>query len=134
MDEQTLAILHESLLAEAWHNAEVAAIVFDDDRSFLTANAAYLDLLGYSREEIGSIKAGANLLADEAGRAAVIELLIREDRLHGTMPIRRTDNQVLNVDYFVIPTRVARLRYYIALIWPADGNSRNPTRMTGSAR
>ena len=89
MDEQTLAILHESLLAEAWHNAEVGAMVFDDDRTFLTANAAYLDLLGYSRSEMSSIKAGTNLLADEPGRSAVIELLTREDRLHGTMPIRR---------------------------------------------
>ena len=119
MDEQTLAILHESLLAEAWHNAEVGAMVFDDDRTFLTANAAYLDLLGYSRSEMSSIKAGANLLADEPGRSAVIELLTREDRLNGTMPIRRKDGSVLNVDYFIVPTRVARLPYYIALLWPA---------------
>jgi PAS domain S-box-containing protein len=119
MDEQTLAILHESLLAEAWHNAEVGAIVFDDDRTFLTANAAYLDLLGYSRSEMSSIKAGTNLLADDPGRSAVIELLIREDRLNGTMPIRRKDGSVLNVDYFIVPTRVARLPYYIALLWPA---------------
>jgi PAS domain S-box-containing protein len=124
VDDQTLAILHESLLAEAWHNAEVAAMVFDEDRTFLTANAAYLDLLGYSRQEMSSVKAGANLLADEAGQAAVIALLISEGRLHGTMPIRRADDQVLNVDYFVIPTRVARLPYYIALIWPADGTNR----------
>jgi PAS domain S-box-containing protein len=121
LDEQTLAILHESLLAEAWHNAEVGVMVFDDDRTFLTANAAYLDLLGYSRQEIGGLRAGANLLADEEGRAAVIDLLVRTQRLSGTMPIRRKDGGLLNVDYFVIPTRVARLPYYIALLWPADG-------------
>jgi PAS domain S-box-containing protein len=123
MDEQTLAILHESLLAEAWHNAEVGAMVFDDDRTFLTANAAYLDLLGYSRSEMSSIKAGSNLLADEPGRSAVIELLIREDRLNGTMPIRRRDGSVLNVDYTIVPTRVAGLPYYIALLWPAAGRT-----------
>lgn len=123
MDEQTLAILHESLLTEAWHNAEVGTIVFDDERTFLTANAAYLDLLGYSRSEITDIKAGANLLADEPGRAAVIDLLIREKRLHGTMPIRRKDGGVLNVDYSIIPTHVARLPYYIALLWPAGGKA-----------
>jgi hypothetical protein len=49
----------------------------------------------------------------------VIELLIREDRLNGTMPVRRKDGSVLNVDYFIVPTRVARLPYYIALLWPA---------------
>ena len=74
MDEETLAILDDTLLAEAWHNAEVGVAVFDDERTVLTVNAAYLDLLGYSRLEIGSLKAGANLLADEPGRAAVIDL------------------------------------------------------------
>src|ERR1700751_5345427 len=119
MDEQPPAILHESLLAEAWHNAEVGAMVFDDDPTFLTANAAYLDLLGYSRSEMSSIKAGTNLLADEPGRAPRGGRLIPEDRLHGKMPIRRKDGSVLNVDYFIVPTRVARLPYYIALLWPA---------------
>jgi PAS domain S-box-containing protein len=123
VDEQTLAILHESLLAEAWHNADVGVIVFDDRRTFLTANAAYLDLLGYSRQEISGLRAGSNLLADEDGRGAVIELLVHNQRLHGTMPIRRKDGGLLNVDYFVIPTRVARLPYYIALLWPADGRN-----------
>jgi hypothetical protein len=53
----------------------------------------------------------------------VIELLIREDRLHGTMPIQRKDGSVLNVDYFIVPTRVARLPYYIALLWAAAGRT-----------
>lgn len=53
----------------------------------------------------------------------MIDLLIREKRLHGTMPIRRKDGRVLNVDYSIIPTQLARLPYYIALLWPADGKT-----------
>jgi PAS domain S-box-containing protein len=121
VDDQTLALLDEALLADAWHNADVGVVVFDDRRTFLTANAAYLDLLGYSRPEMTGMRAGANLLADEEGQAAVIDLLVRNERLHGTMPIRRKDGGLLNVDYFVIPTRVARLPYYIALLWPSNG-------------
>src|ERR1700760_4955579 len=116
-----MAVLHDALLAEAWRNAESAAIVFDDERTFLAANPAYLDLLGYSRQEVSELKAGANLLADEPGRAAVIELLVQKERLHGTMPIRRKDGRVLNVDYSIVPTRIARLPYFIAMLWPTDG-------------
>ncbi len=123
MNDDTLAVLHETLLAEAWRNAEAAVIVFDDARTFLAANAAYLDLLGYSRQEVSKLKAGANLLADEPGRDAVIELLVKEERLHGTMPIRRKDGRVLNVDYSIVPTRVARLPYYVALLWPEGGRT-----------
>lgn len=35
--------------------------------------------------------------------------------------IRRKDGRVLNVHYSIIPTQVARLPYYIALIWPVEG-------------
>jgi PAS domain S-box-containing protein len=100
-------------------------MVFDDQRTFLAANTAYLALLGYSRREISELKAGANLLADEPGRVAVVELLVQTQRLHGTMPIRRKDGRVLNVDYSIVPTRVAGLPYYIALMWPADGRTQD---------
>jgi PAS domain S-box-containing protein len=117
-------ILNETLLTEAWQNAKVGAVVFDDDRTFLTANQAYLELVGYSFDEIGRLKAGANLLADEEGRLGYLRLINRHERLHGSAPIRRKDGDVLMVDYFIVPTVVARLPYFIALMWPAESGRR----------
>ena len=113
-------IVHETLLTEAWQNAKVGVVVFDDDRTYLTANRAYLDLVGYSRDEIGELKAGANLLADEEGRLGYLNLINQHERLHGSAPIRRRDGEVLMVDYFIVPTVVAQLPYFVALMWPAE--------------
>jgi len=117
-------LLHETLLIEAWQHAKVGAVVFDDDRTYLTANQAYLELVGYSRDEIGWLKAGANLLVDEDGRLGYLRLINRHERLHGSAPIRRKDGEVLMVDYFIVPTVVARLPYFIALMWPAESGAR----------
>ena len=43
MSDEVYEILHETLLIEAWQHAKVGAVVFDDDRTFATANQAYLN-------------------------------------------------------------------------------------------
>ena len=120
MSDEVYEILHETLLIEAWQHAKVGAVVFDDDRTFATANQAYLELVGYTREEIRNLQAGANLLADEEGRLGYLKLINRHERLHGSAPIRRKNGEILMVDYFIVPTIVARLPYFIALMWPAE--------------
>jgi uncharacterized protein len=107
-------------IEEALGNASVAAIVFDEERTFLTANAAYLDLVGYSGDEIRGMRAGANLLVDEEGRLAYLELIARHEHLHGNAPIRRKDDRTVMVDYFIVPTRVHERACFIALMWPAE--------------
>jgi PAS domain S-box-containing protein len=134
VSEEAFDFVFETLLVEAWHNATVAAVVFDDARTFLTANRAYLDLLGYSRKEMRDMKAGANLLVDEAGRLAYLDLFEREGQLHGRAPIHRKDGSVLIVDYFVVPTRVAHLPCSIALMWPTEKSERPASSPATSMR
>ena len=49
MPDDYLKELDHTMLTEAWHNASVAAVVFDQNRTFVAVNTAYLDLVGYSR-------------------------------------------------------------------------------------
>jgi PAS domain S-box-containing protein len=112
-------IVHETLLTEAWQNAQVGAVVFDEGRTFLTANRMYLELVGYSRDEIGSMKAGANIVTDEEGRLAYLKLVTTHERLTGSTPIRRKDGQVHLVDYVIVPTVVSKFPFFMALMWPA---------------
>ena len=115
-----LETIDHALLTEAWHNASVAAVVFDEDRTFVAVNNAYLDLVGYSRDEINAMKAGTNLLADEEGRLAYLELITRDERLQGSAPIRTKDDQSLMVDYVIVPTRVREHPFYMALLWRSE--------------
>jgi PAS domain S-box-containing protein len=113
-------IVHETLLTEAWQNAQVGAVVFDEGRSFLAANRMYLELVGYSREEIADIKPGANIVTDEEGRLAYLDLLDSHERLSGSTPIRRKDGEVFVVNYVIVPTFVSRLPFFMALMWPPE--------------
>ena len=66
------------------------------------------------------MQAGANLLADEEGRLGYLKLINRHERLHGSAPIRRKNGEILMVDYFIVPTIIAGLPYFIALMSPAE--------------
>ena len=120
MPDDYLKELDHTMLTEAWHNASVAAVVFDENRTFVAMNGAYLDLVGYSRDEINARRAGANLLADEEGRLAYLELITRDERLQGSAPIRRKDGQNLMLDYVIVPTHVYEHPFYMALMWRSE--------------
>ena len=114
-------MLHETLLTEAWQNAEIAAVVFDEGQEYLTANRAYLSLVGYSYDEIKDKAPGANILTDEEGRLAYVDLVTQHPRLDGSTPIRRKDGSLLIVDYVIVRTSVSTLPFFMALMWPSDG-------------
>jgi PAS domain S-box-containing protein len=121
-------VVHDTLLAEAWQNAHVAAVVFDEGRTYLTANRTYLELVGYSRDEIAALRAGANILADEEGRLAYLELITRRQHLDGSAPLRRKDGEVFMADYVIVPTLVSRMPFFMALMWPTDERRVRPLR------
>ena len=121
--------LDHTMLTEAWHNVSVAAVVFDENRTFVAANSAYLDLVGYSRDEINGRKAGANLLADEEGRLAYLDLITQNERLQGSAPIRRKNGQNLMLDYVIVRTHVHEHSFYMALLWRSE-NEQGITRMS----
>src|SRR5262249_50224897 len=59
-DFSSLIDVQATLLCEAWDGAEITAVVFNDARRYLAANAAYCALTGYSREEMTDLRAGHN--------------------------------------------------------------------------
>jgi PAS domain S-box-containing protein len=124
LTREPLELVHDTLLTEAWQNASVAVAVFDESRAFLAANEKYLDLVGYARDDIRDATAGENILADERGRLAYFDLLIRDRQLRGTTPIQRKDGTVVAVDYLIVETLVYRFPYFMALLWSAE--TKNP--------
>jgi PAS domain S-box-containing protein len=115
-----------TLLGDVWERAEAGAVVFNDARRYLAANASYLALTGYSREEIAELRAGHNLLLGEMSQAELSQAefveRITDDRRVGEAVIRRKDGTPLPVSYVVIPSRLSELPCYIGLVWPLGTN------------
>ena len=70
-----VATLDERILREALVRAEAAITVFSSDRRFLAVNDRYLELTGYSREDVERHRAGENLRLDPLAEDRVIELI-----------------------------------------------------------
>jgi PAS domain-containing protein len=97
----TIELLHQTLLGDAWHNASVGVVVFDDDRHVISANDAYCDLVGYARDEIHE----------------VVEALADGHSTRGTL--RRKDGELVRVEWETVGTRVSGLPYVIGIVRPA---------------
>jgi len=117
--ESPIDFLHQTLLGDAWDNAEVAAVVFDDDRRFITVNHAYCDLTGYSREEITQLRAGEDLVADEETKRAVDAIVAGKAMSRARRgTVRRRDGGLVEIEWVTIRTKVSSLPYFIGLVWP----------------
>lgn len=55
-----------TLLGDVWERTEIGAVVFNDGRRCLAADAAYCALTVHSREEITDLRAGHNLELEES--------------------------------------------------------------------
>ena len=53
-----VAALDEAVLREALTHAEAAVAIFTENRKFLAVNDRYLEITGYSREEVDDHVAG----------------------------------------------------------------------------
>ena len=112
-------IAHVTLLGDAWENAATGAVVFNDARRYLAANAAYCALTGYSRDEIIDLRVGHNLLLEAIDQAEFIRRITEHQQL-GEAVIRREDGTALPVSYLVIPTEMSGRPCYVGLVWPRD--------------
>jgi PAS domain S-box-containing protein len=111
------------LLGDAWHRADVGAVVFNDGRRYLAANPAYCALTGYSSEELVNLRAGHNLLLEELGEAEFIHGLTQR-RTVGHTVIRRKDGEEIAVSYMVILSERQQIPCYIGLVWEQErGNA-----------
>jgi PAS domain S-box-containing protein len=112
-------IAHVTLLGDAWENAATGAVVFNDARQYLAANAAYCALTGYSRDEIIDLRVGHNLLLEAIDQAEFITR-ITEHRQLGEAVIRRKDGTALPVSYLVIPTEMSGRLCFVGLVWARE--------------
>jgi len=119
-----IEIAQLNLLGEAWEQAEVGAVVINDGRRYLDANAAYCALTGYSREELIDLHAGHNLVLEAMNQADFIHRITERHGL-GQAVIRHKNGTPLPVSYMLIPSQytlnssqVLQLPCYIGLVWP----------------
>ena len=120
MSEGIGAMVHQTLLGDAWDNAVVAVTVFSDDGRYLACNAAFCNLSGYTRDEITKMRVGVDLAVDEAKNTKLFEEIVSEKRVIGTGGLKRKDGTAITVNVWAIETRVANLPYYIVLYWDSS--------------
>jgi PAS domain S-box-containing protein len=113
---ETTRLLHQTLLGDAWENAEDAVVLFDDERQYIAFNEAWCRFTGYTRDEILALRAGGSLAVGAEDRSRFDEVL-REQHGVGSATIRRKDGATIRVGYRVVATKVALLPYFIALVW-----------------
>jgi PAS domain S-box-containing protein len=119
-DPETTRLIHQSLLGDAWENARQAVVVFDDARNFVAFNAAYCELMGYSREELLELGSGGHLAADDESRDEFDRVLHHDVDAVGSSRVQRKDGSIITVRYRLVETNVSALPYTIALVWPED--------------
>jgi PAS domain S-box-containing protein len=112
-----VASLEESTLREALVRAEAAITVFTSDRRFLAVNDRYLELTGYSRDDVTRHRAGENLRLDPLAEDRFIEVITSAISA-GEADILRKNGEPLAVEYVVIPTHVHGERHFIGMMWP----------------
>jgi PAS domain S-box-containing protein len=112
-----VAILDERILREALVRADAAITVFTSDRRFLAVNDRYLELTGYSRDDVERHRVGENLRLDPLAEDRFIELMTSAIAA-GEADILRKNGEPLAVEYVVIPTQVGSDRHFIGMMWP----------------
>ena len=112
-------LLHQTLLGDAWENAEVGVAIFGDDHTYLATNEAFCKLTGYARAELVKLRAGTDLAGDEETRS-LFPSVIGGSRRIGTGALKRKDGTVIPVHFMVVQTTVSRLPYFISLMWRED--------------
>jgi PAS domain S-box-containing protein len=112
-----VASLDERILRESLVRAEAAITVFTSDRRFLAVNDRYLELTGYSRDDVEGHRVGENLRLDPLAEDRFIEV-ITSAIAAGEADILRKNGEPLAVEYVVIPTEVEGERHFIGMMWP----------------
>ena len=106
------------LVGEALERGPVAVFVFDDDLRYCAVNEYACELLGYTREELLSLRAGA-LSASPHALADYAEV-VRGDLPEGRTLVRRKDGSEIALRYRACETKVGGITYYVGTAWPDE--------------
>ena len=112
-----VALLDEAVLRDALAHAAAAVVIFNEDRRFLAVNDCYLELTGYSRDEVRAHLAGENLRLDPLDQEQFIGLITARISV-GDADIVLKNGEPLALEYVVVPTTVAGKRLFIGMMWP----------------
>ena len=102
-------LVQATLLGEALESARFAAILFDDDRNCVAANAYACELTGHTRAELLDRLVDVGPAFDE---------IVARRRSAGRTELRRKDGTTVAVDYRVLPTAIGGIPFFLGLFWP----------------
>jgi PAS domain S-box-containing protein len=102
-------LVQATLLGEAVESARVAAILFDDDRNCVAANAYACELTGYTRAE---------LLERLVELGPDFDEIVARRRSAGRTELPRKDGTTVAVAYRVMPTAIGGIAFFLGLFWP----------------
>jgi PAS domain S-box-containing protein len=106
-------LVQASLVGEAIDQGPVLVFVADEDMNYVAVNQFACDVLGYSREELLSLKVTEVVSdADAADRYAAFVAATRES---GRARLRRKDGTELEIDYRAAKTTVAAMPLYVSV-------------------
>jgi PAS domain S-box-containing protein len=106
-------LIQTSLLGEAIEHGPVAVFVADEQGRYVAVNPAACALVGYSREELLTLRVSDVARYSEAG--AEWSELMRAGARVGTSQLTRKDGSLVEFTYAAGATRVAGMPLYVSV-------------------
>jgi len=110
-------LIQTTLLGEAAENAPLGVFVADEEMRYVAANRYACALLGYTREELLSLRVPD--VTSAPGLEERYRRMIAEGALSGRSRMRRKDRVEVDVEVDAFSTKVAQMTVYVAFIRPA---------------
>ena len=116
---ETTALVQATLMAEAIDETLNAVIVSEEDLGrIVAANNAAAKLLGYTREELLTLRAGEWAAQAPEELRASSRRLAEDGELRSTARLRKHDGQLLEIDYWSSATRVGSIPFVLTITAP----------------
>ena len=116
---RTDALVQTPLIGEAVDRGPVAIFVFDEDGRYVAVNEYACGLLGYTRDELLARRIGDLAVARDRALLGYAGVVFGE-RDGGRTTARCKDGSTVELCYRAMPTKVAGMRFYVGVAWPAE--------------
>ena len=118
-------LVQASLVGEAIDHGPVLVFVADEELSYVAVNQRACDVLGYTREELLSLKVtDVSPFAEDAGGAAGFVAALRQ---FGAIRLRGKDGREVSVDCVAARTTVAGMPLFVSVGFVPDEPNRSAT-------
>lgn len=114
---RSLPLLQATLLGDGAEHAEVGIFVFDEDGNYIAANEHGAHLLGLSRAELLTHRAGDFTVGNPPP-----DDILPSSRRESAQMIQRSDGRWIPAAFVVVPTRVSGLSFRISIVWQLDAD------------